>query len=124
MPWIEDRFYYTRGILKDIARCYDGIYGGLTINDHYIVNDFDVAEFKADFDRALDELGRAKWDGITHCNFSQYKYFDRKQRIIIAYILGLRSDDKLEAWGFWEARKYRYKVLNEMVSILNERRAE
>ena len=117
--WHNDIFYYTRGILKDIARCYDGIYGGLTINEHYISNDFDVAEFKADFDRALDELGKAKWNGLSSLSFNRYKHFDKKQRIIIAYILGLRSDYKLESWGFWEARKYRYKVLNEMVSILN-----
>ena len=112
MGWYNDIFYYKIGTLKAIARNYEDLYsdapnGGL----------FEVAEFKADFDRALSLIGRGHWTGEVR-NFGYYKGFGKAQRVVIADILGL-FDNELKAWGFYEVRKLRHKAYRNMVIVLN-----
>ena len=128
MPWVNDRFYYTRGILEAIADWYDrkndygatsSIYEVLVIGDYQIVNAWGLVDFKADFDMALDYIGHGEWQGLTSLVFRDYKYFGKQQRIVIADILGI-LDDELSGWGFYEIPQLRGQAYGRMVAFLNE----
>jgi len=114
MAWVNDRFYYSIGILKRIAENYIHLY-----HDASWKSLFALVEFKADFDRALDSIGKGKWTGKVE-DFRKYKYFGKKQQVVIADILGMR-DYELENWGISEARKLRHKAYKSMVKVLNKK---
>jgi len=111
--WINDVFFYTVGNLKGIAEHYESLY-----TDAHTASLFLVAERKADFDRALDNIGRGKWKGLENSNFGAYKYLGRQQQIIIADILGI-SNRRLEGIGFFDTRKLRSKAYTKMAAKLN-----
>jgi len=112
--WINDVFYYSVGNLKGIAEHYESLY----TNAHLAVL-YSVAESKADFDRALDNIGRGKWRGLANHKFGAYKYYGRQQQVIIAEILNI-SDRKLEGYGFYEIPQMRGNAWRRMADFLNE----
>jgi len=71
MPWVNDVFYYTNGTLRGIANGYDTISEVLMIGDFQVVNQFSRAEFKADFDMALDSIGKTEWNSLTGADYSR-----------------------------------------------------
>ena len=85
-----------------------------------ITDPFLIVEYKADFDRALSELGRDNWDGKCPTNFNHYKHFGRLQRVIIAQMLGL-TDSYLEGQGFDNIPKLLGLAYFRMLENLNER---
>ncbi len=70
-------------------------------------NPFDVAEQKADFDRALNQLGE-HWTGNYLSKFKSYRYYTEPQKVIIGDILNV---------GYHT--KERNKVYKQMRDILN-----
>ena len=50
MPWVNEEYFYTVGILKAIAQQYKVIASVLMIGNYQIVNRYAIALFKADFD--------------------------------------------------------------------------
>jgi hypothetical protein len=122
MVWINDVYYYSKSILKAIARHYSSLYeDGLLIANHHINYLHSVAEYKADFDMALNAIGRGKWNGSLHPNFGHYRYYGRLQQIIIADILGL-LDYHLTGLGFYDIPKLRGMAYFRMTEFLNERK--
>ena len=123
MPWINDEYYYTRGILDAIVEWYCLLYDRqMKIGTYQITHLLTLVEFKADFDIALDSIGRGKWRGLTSHNFNNYGQFGRMQRVIIASILGI-TDYELRAFGFSDAKQLRYEGYKRMVGFLNENKA-
>jgi len=146
MPWNNDIYYYKIGTLNAIAKGYSSLYtDGLLLNlgnddsgddsqkdkrikSHKVKECGQVynrillqgiAEYKADFDNALSSIGKGDWNGLTSPKFKDYRYFGRLQRAIIAVILGI-TDREMEAWGFWDVRKYRHMAYKRMAVFLNE----
>ena len=113
MAWVNNTYFYRIGTLKAIAFGYECLY-----SDAHIANLYSVAEFKADFDMALDAIGRGKWRSLTSFNFKAYRYFGKQQRIIIADILNI-SDRELQSSGFYEVSKLRGMAYRRMVDFLN-----
>ena len=113
MGWINDKYFYSTGALKSIAENYLRIYEGLPLSWRTeIYNPWAIAEYKADFDRALRGIGKGKWDGEIK-DFKHYRNFGRCQRIIIAGILGI-SDVELMRMRFYnipQLRGYAYYLM-------------
>ena len=86
-----------------------------------ITDPFLIAEYKADFDRALNEIGRGDWDGSEPTDFWEYKYFGRFQRMVIAQTLGM-SEGQLEALGFDDIKKLMGLAYFRMLENLNDRK--
>ena len=111
MPWKGSNleyFEYTPQQMRDIAACYGSLYeDGLEFTQRsglfsLVNNPYSVVEFKADFDTALDNLGRGHWDGRIDGNaFQNYGYFGTLQRVVIAQICGY-EDWELEEFGFYQ----------------------
>lgn len=123
MPWINDYqdFHYSRKLLEAIAENYLELYqDGLPLNeDRLETNLFNIAEYKAEFDQALNSLGKAKWDGeIISSEPSDYRQFSRLQRIIIADIIGW-DDSLLESQGFYRVSQLRGIAYHWMSDFLN-----
>ena len=116
--WVGDKFLYTKGLLKKIASSYDNIYGGLPLLRGEITDPFAIAEFRADFDLALNSIGRGKWNGVTSGNFKDYRHLGRLQRIIIADVMGI-NDWKLEGLGFFDSARLRGYAYSLMAKYLN-----
>jgi len=88
MPWVNILdFYYSRKLLQVIAENYETLYSdGLPVSlTQVVTNPNSVAEFKADFDHALNEIGRGKWRGYPE----KLRGFGKFQRLIISDIYGL-----------------------------------
>ena len=85
--WVDDTYFYSVRTLKVIAENYKAIYDGLPWY-HEVHNPFKLAEFKADFDRALSAIGRGKWTGIKGFKISNYRGFGKLQKVVIADIIG------------------------------------
>jgi len=85
--WVDDTYFYSVKTLKIIAWSYRTIYEGLPLY-YEVHNPFKLAEFKADFDRALSAIGRGKWTGIKGSKISNYRGFGRLQKVVIADIIG------------------------------------
>lgn len=83
-----------------------------------ITDTFTVAEFKADFDRGLREIGRGNWMGNLDPVFRNYKYYGRLQRIIIAQMLSL-GEGFLESQGFTDVPRLRGTAYSRMAEYLN-----
>ena len=111
--WINDVFYYSIGNLKGIAEHYESLY-----TDAHTASLYEVALLKADFDRALNNIGRGKWNGLISLGFKDYRHYGRLQQVVIAHILGI-SDRKLESRGFWNVKDMRSVAYQRMRNILN-----
>jgi len=83
-------FKYTVRRLKNIA------YDYFEYCPHYLTgkNWRDLIEFKIDFDRALNSLGRGKWTGYN-LDGIDLKKFGRMQVVVIADVLGYLSNKEL-----------------------------
>ena len=85
--WVGDTYFYSMKTLKVIAENYKTIYDGLPLY-YEVHNPFKLAEYKADFDRALSAIGRGKWTGINGSKISNYRGFGKLQKVVIADIIG------------------------------------
>ena len=119
MGWRNNQYYYSTRILKCIAQSYFTIYEGLSFrNGNLIINPFSLAEYKADFDIALNAIGKGKFGGEVGGNFADYKHFGRLQLIIIADIMGMR-DFELEKLGFYDISRLRGFAYYSLCKQLN-----
>ena len=117
--WKNDEYIYTKGILKSIAKSYDHIYKGIETSGGMLLeaNTLSIAEYKADFDRALNAIGQGNWTGnIDNKEFIDFRYFGKLQRIVIADIYGI---DELESWGFYDVPRLRGYAYSVMVKFLS-----
>ena len=90
MPWVNDNFLYSSKLLQVIAKNYLSLYEGLPrpLGKEEIMNCWDLAEFKADFEMAFNAIGGGKWhDGIT--NIKECRNFSYEQLMVAADILGI-----------------------------------
>ncbi len=115
-------YYYSVSVLKDIVASYTHIYQGIEFSKggvyhHLDADPWSIAEFKADFDMALQNIGKGKWAGELE-EFKYYRKYGRLQRIIIADILGI-EDDELERLGFWSIPRLRGYSYYLMKCFLN-----
>ena len=120
MGWQGETYYYSVKILRVIAENYTSIYDGLELRPgHLITNPWALAEFRADFDVALQSIGKGKWTGnIDGRKFKDYHYYGRLQRIVIADIFGV-TDSELEGLGFYSIPRLRGYAYYLMVCSLN-----
>jgi hypothetical protein len=126
MPWInETEFYYSSKLLRQIAESYHHIYQGIVIKswnetidgetigcERRISNPWEIAECKADFDKALSAIGKGKWQGITGNKISDYKGFGKLQKLIIADILG----EEIEFYQVPQMRGYAYHLMADRLN--------
>jgi hypothetical protein len=117
--WQNEKYYYTSSILRRIAWCYPSIYDGIPRLTGEIINEFSIAEFKGDFDRALDDIGRGTWVGdIEGRDFSSFREFGQLQQVVIADIYGV-PDNELEVGGFYQIPQLRGRAYAWMRAFLN-----
>ena len=88
MPWHDDKFYYTSGLLRAIAENYTVLYDGLPRWYGELMNPWELAEYKADFDQARSSLNR---------NY---------QQVVNAALSGRRTDELALTTSFALMRKY------------------
>ena len=124
MPWTDSWTYaYTRSTLKSIASNYLSIYRGLplTWRQSLISNTVSIAEYKADFDMALNSIGRGHWAGqVNGSKLKDFRHFGRLQKVIICDILGIDSRE-LESQGFTKIPQLRGYGYYLMAKFLNTR---
>lgn len=120
MPWVKEEYIYRKRLLRAIVRNYGAIYEGLPLSWKVeIYNACAIAEYKADFDMALDAIGRGCWNGeLASLNLADYKRFGRLQQIVIADILGI-GDDELSGLGFYQIPRLRGYAYYLMANHLN-----
>ena len=114
MPWINNEFIYTKKLLKAIAKSYESIYEGLPVSwKAEVYNPWAIAEYKADFDVALDSIGKGHWKGeIDGSNLANYRQFGHLQQVVIADILG-------KDLGFYQVAQLRGRAYRWMANCLN-----
>jgi len=122
--WDNNKYYYSFKMVQVIAGNYTKIYQGIG----NITNPFNIAEYKADFDTALNRLGRGHWDGnildgydevIREFGyFTRYRGYGKLQICIIADIYGA-TDRELERRGIWNPDKLKPMAYGYLVSVLN-----
>ena len=106
--------------MRTIAESYTSIYEGLPLSlRSEVTNPWALAEFKADFDMALNSIGKGNWTGIISYQFKDYKHFGRLQQIVIAIILGI-PDYELEGLGFYDILRLKGYAFYLMAKYLNE----
>lgn len=115
MPWEGETYIYTKGILKAIARNYFSLYDGIPTVSSQITNPWAIAEYRADFDNALNLIGKGKWKGVPVPAFSQYKGFGKFQQIIIADVLGMKDEEL----PFYRIPQLRGRAYSWMADKLN-----
>ncbi len=105
MGWDNDDFFYTTGLLKTIAAYYQEIYNGIPRLSGELTNPWELAELKADFDLALNSLGKGTWNGKR-----EYRGFGLFQRMVIADIFqdNLSGRDIQRARGIAYSRMRRF----------------
>jgi len=112
-------YKYSIKTLKAIAAQYASIYTGLMLDDDIVVMDMNsLAEYKADFDIALQSLSQKfKWTGdIENCSFKNFRYYDKYQRVVIADIFGVTLKDDIP-----KLHKYAYtKMCNYLNGVRDE----
>lgn len=118
MPWVGDTFLYSSKLLRVIAENYVCLYDGIPTWQSEITRIWDIAEFKADFDMALDAIGTGDWHGIGGLELKSYIYFDRIQQSVIADILQV-EDRELARCGFYDISRLRVIAYSRMKSFLN-----
>ena len=118
MAWRGDKFYYSIKMLKTIAENYTSLYEGLEFRSGQLeTNPWALAEYKADFDIALQSIGKGRWTGSIS-KFRDYRYYGRLQQIVIADILG-RQDFELRELGFYSIPRLRACAYSCMKESLN-----
>ena len=96
------------------------LYEGLSFRAGNTITDWrSLAEYKADFDMALDAVGFGKWRGIDVVEFKYYRHFGKYQRAVIADILEV-SDKELTRLGFYDIFKLKHIAYSKMCRYLNE----
>jgi len=117
--WQDNEYIYCKGMLKRIARSYASIYEGIEGITSEITEPFSIVEYKADFDRALDSIGRGHWDGnVEDKTFKDFRRFGRSQQAVIADIYGIK-DDELEEMGFYNINRLKGYAYYLMTVDLN-----
>ena len=116
MGWRGNQFFYSKRLLKTIAENYCSIYEGLPLSSgEEVTNPWLIAEYKADFERALQSIGRGKWDGNL-TEFKHYRNYGRLQRIIIADILGIGDNELIEFSQIPRLRGYAYYLMTKCLN--------
>ncbi len=110
--WKDNQYIYSTRTLRGIAHGYKYIYSQMRLSGN-----LDLLESKADFDMALNAIGKGHWTGEIG-EFKAYRYFGRLQRIIIAEILGV-TDYELAGVGFWDIPRLRGYAYYLMAKKLN-----
>lgn len=112
-------------MLRRITRSYEDLYTvgiEIVITEDIVVRIGDplsVMEFKADYDLALQSIGRGDWRGLTSLDFGYYKHYGKQQQTVIADILGM-SDYELQGRGFYQIDQLRGSAYSRMLTFLNE----
>ncbi len=119
---MKNQYIYSGRVLKDIAANYVHLYEGIEFNrngfyHHTDVNPWSIAEYKADFDLALNSIGRGYWIGEIK-EFKDYYKFSKLQRIVIADIIG-EEDRELERMGFYRMPQMKGYAYHLMADRLN-----
>ena len=126
---------WTRGLIEGYIEYYDGLknyqvlpwqvierIGGQAAvrGEQKFDSPFETqAIMNADFDMALDKIGKGKWTGfIDDLKFSDYKRFGRLQWVVIAGIIGI-EDRELEGLGFYSIPQMRGYAYHLMLDRLN-----
>lgn len=92
--WVNDKFRYSKKILRTIAENYVSLYDGLSFRENSLLtHPLEIAEYKADFDNALSRIGRGQWSGQPSNEFKEYTGYGRLQRIVIADIMGVTDTE-------------------------------
>lgn len=111
-------------MLHRITRSYESLYTvgiEIVITDDIVVRvgePLSVMEFKADYDLALQSIGRGHWVGLTSLDFGYYKQYGKQQQTVIADILGM-SDYELQGRGFYQIDQLRGSAYSRMLAFLN-----
>ncbi len=113
MAWVGNKFRYSPTKLKKFASGYAGIH-----YDMRFARWGELAEIKADFDCALDGIGRGKWGGTLR-KFKTYRNFGDYQRIVIADILG-KTDTELTKMRYDDIIGLRKTAYRMMCQFLNK----
>ena len=120
--WDNDTgiYYYSSRVLKTIAECYQLLYDdGLSFRPGSTLTDPQaIAEYRADFDVALDHIGVGDWYGVFSPDFKHYRNYGRFQRIVIADILGI-TDEELTRLHYENIPRLRGYAYHLMVKYLN-----
>jgi len=123
---------YSKWLLERIAESYHHIYDRIVLYEYSIILDgyqvgrercvkgiYSLIEYKADFDSALNSIGKGNWTGgmddITNCGF---KPFGRLQQVVIAQIYGV-DNWELEQRGFYRIPQVRGYAYHLMADRLN-----
>ena len=84
--WQGDTYFYNVKILETIARGYKELREICLLSGYGFPGIPQVVLTKADFDLALNSIGKGKWNGKI-AKFKSYDNFGVQQRVIIADIL-------------------------------------
>ncbi len=114
MAWVGNKFRYSPAKLKKFASGYSGIDYDLRFNRWG-----ELVEIKADFDQALDGIGRGDWASSTSGDFKAYRNFSDYQRIVIADILG-KTDAELTKMRYDDIIGLRKMAYRMMCQFLNK----
>ena len=118
MGWNGNEYFYSKHTLRTIAANYLNIYEGLPLSlNEEVVNPWALAEYKADFDMALRNIGRGRWIGEKG-EFKSFRHYGRLQQIIIADIMGI-DDYELEDLGFYDISRLKGYAYYLMQIYLN-----
>lgn len=111
-------YYYSSRLLKTIADNYEHIYEGIPFWAYEVTNPWSIAEYKADFDIALSNIGKGRWRGTNGYQLVDYPGFGILQKMVIARIIGI-DDYELERMGYERPWRLRGLAFREMADILN-----
>lgn len=102
--WVDKEFFYTKRLLRSIAENYHSIYQGFRVSlSRDETNPWRIAEYKADFDMALNSIGRGHWDG----ELKDIRYFGQLQRVIIFDITQEGIDNpRLKSYAYFLMCKF------------------
>ena len=116
MPWINNEFRYSARLLQRIAYSYLHIYDRIVLGDYigserFINKKLDLVEYKVDFDRALNAIGKGQWKGLIGVKLSDYKGLGRLQKLVIADILGIEDWELVNFYDISRLRGYAYSAM-------------
>lgn len=122
--WVEDKYHYTKGELKNTALHYKDYTLLKTPSPEVDSNKDklrrDLISRKIDFDRSLNAIGKGKWSGTNFLDEGcDFKSFGKLQQVVIADILGI-NDWELERMGFYDIHRIRGFAYSCMADFLNK----